>query len=91
MMIGGFVRRMADPFRRIPEGIYYDMIDDRNDFAVSGPPLPIDNVLNYTNQQLFQALGPNVKSMPQYRVRLLLENNNNQAPQVIALFAEYNY
>jgi hypothetical protein len=83
--------RTADPFRWIPEGIYYDMIDDRNDFAVSGPPLPIDNVLNYTNQQLFQSLGPNVKSMPQYRNRLLLDNGNNQQNQVIQLFLNYGY
>jgi len=83
--------RLNDPFRWIPQGVYYDMIDDRNDFAVSGPPLPIDNVSNYTNQQLFQALGPNVKSMPQFRAVLLQENNNAQAAEVNLLFNRYNY
>ena len=78
--------RMNEVFRWIPEGIYYDMFDLRNEAT----PV-IDNVSGYTNQQLFQALGPNVKSMPQYRVRVLLENNNNQSAQVIQLFSQYNY
>jgi hypothetical protein len=83
--------RLNDNFRWIPEGIYYDMIDNRNDFVVSGSPLPIDNVSNYTNQQLFQALDPDVRSMPQYKARVLLENSNNQSTQLIELFDQYHY
>jgi hypothetical protein len=82
--------RPNDPFRWIPEGIYNDMIDNRNDLVVYNGPID-DNVFGYTNQQLFQALGPIVKSMPQYRARVLIENNNNQSPQVIQLFGLYNY
>jgi hypothetical protein len=80
------INRPNDPFRWIPEGIYYDMFDVRNE------NVPVfDAVSNYTNQQLFQSLGPNVKSMPQYRNRLLLDNGNNQQNQVIQLFLNYGY
>jgi len=40
---------------------------------------------------MFNALDAGVTSMPQYRVRLLQENSNNQAAQVIDLFAQYHY
>ena len=78
--------RTIDPFRWIPEGVYYDLLDVRNEaFPV------VDPVSGYTNQQMFQSLDPDVKSVPQYRQRLLLENGNNQAAQVITLFGQYNY
>ena len=57
--------RMNEVFRWIPEGIYYDMSDDRNDFPF-GRVLIDDQVNVYTSQQLFQSLDPDVKSMPQY-------------------------
>lgn len=48
---------MNEVFRWIPQGIYYDMIDDRNDLTVPFPRVPInDEVLNYTNLQFFNAL-----------------------------------
>jgi hypothetical protein len=80
--------RTIDPFRWIPEGIYYDLIDNRNDnnFNVI---LPIDNAASYTNLQFFNALDTDVKSMPQFRTRFLAENGFNQA--VINLFTEYHY
>jgi hypothetical protein len=80
--------RILDPFRWIPEGIYYDLIDNRNDnnFNVI---LPIDNVAGYTNLQFFNALDNDVRSMPQFRTRFLSENGFNQA--VINLFTEYHY
>lgn len=75
-----------NPFRWIPEGIYYDMFDVRNEF------FPVqDNVLGYTNQQFFNALDNDVRAMPQFRVRLLAENGNNQAAQVAAIFGQYNH
>jgi hypothetical protein len=83
--------RMNDPFRWIPEGIYYDMIDNRNDFAIAGIPLPIDNVSGYTNFQFNNALDNDIKSMPEFRQRLLQENGNNQSTQIIQLFGQYNY
>ena len=80
------INRPNDPFRWIPEGIYYDLFDVRNE------NIPVfDAVSNYTNQQFFQSLDPDVKSMPQYRNRLLQENGNNQQNQVIQLFLNYGY
>jgi hypothetical protein len=80
--------RVIDPFRWIPEGIYYDLFDDRNDnnFNVI---LPIDNINGFTNQQFFSALDNDVRSMPQFRTRFLAENGFNQA--VVNLFTEYHY
>ena len=49
------------------------------------------NVLGYTNQQFFNALDNDVRAMPQFRVRLLAENGNNQAAQVAAIFGQYNH
>jgi hypothetical protein len=75
-----------NPHRWIPEGVYYDLFDARNEAI----PV-IDGVTGYTNQQFFNALDIDIRSTPQFRVRLLAENNNNQAAQVIALFGQYNY
>jgi hypothetical protein len=80
--------RTSDRHRWIPEGIYYDMIDDRNDRNFN-PVLPIDNVTGFTNLQLFNALDNDVRSMPQFRTRFLSENGFNQA--VVNLFSEYYY
>ena len=82
--------RPADVFNWIPEGIYFDLIDNRNDLVVYNGPID-DNIFGYTNEQLFQSLDPDVKSMPQYRNRLLAENGNNQFAQVIQLFDQYHY
>jgi hypothetical protein len=84
--------RTNDPFRWIPEGVYNDLTDNRNDALAVPLRVNIDDQVNvYSNQQLFQAIGPNVKSMPQFRAVLLQENNNAQAPQVNLLFSRYNY
>ncbi len=79
--------RNNDPDRWVPIGLYYDLFDTRNEFLA-----PItDGVSNYTNQQMFNSLDPDVTSIPQYRIRLLQENGNNQAAQVINLFSQYGY
>lgn len=84
--------RQNDPFRWIPQGLLYDLIDNRNDFAITGNPLfPGDLVSNYTNQEFFNALDSDINSLPAFRIRLLNENNNNQAADVNALFAFYNF
>ena len=70
----------------IPEGLPYDLID------VIGENNPvIDNVAGYTNQQCFNALQSDVRSIPDFRIRLLQQNGNNQQLQVNALFNEYHY
>ena len=70
----------------IPEGLPYDLID------VIGENNPeIDNVAGYTNQQCFNALQSDVRSIPDFRKRILQQNGNNQQVQVNALFNEYRY
>ncbi len=79
--------RLDDPDRWIPQGLYFDLIDTRNE-----SPFPItDGVSNFTNQQLFNALDDDVRSMPQYRERLIEENPFNQTAQVRDLFNQYHY
>lgn len=76
-----------DTWPWIPQGLPYDLFDDRNDF-----PTPInDNVAGYSYQQLFNGLQTDVRSIPAYRDRLLQLNGNNQQVQVNALFNAYNY
>ena len=76
-----------NPFRWIPEGIFYDLIDARNE-----PSNPIiDGVSNFTNAQVWNALDADIRSMPQYRDRLIGENPNNQTVQVRNLFAQYRF
>ncbi len=79
--------RANDPFRWIPQGLFYDLFDIRNE--TTNPVT--DNVSNYTNQQMFDAIDSDITTITQYRQRLLQENNNNQSVQVTNLFAQYNY
>jgi hypothetical protein len=79
----------GDIWRWIPQGLPYDLFDDRNDFPLGGPV--IDNVFNYTSQQCFSSLQSDVRSIPAFRDRLLLQNANNQQVQVNALFNQYGY
>jgi hypothetical protein len=84
--------RVVDPFRWIPQGLYYDMIDVRND-AVT-PPIRItvtDEVSLFTNLQLFAPLQSDVTSLQQYRLRLQQQNTGNQTIQITNLFAQYGY
>lgn len=84
--------RTADPFNWIPQGLYYDLFDPRNDRAVTGNFLyPIDLVSGYTNQQFFNALDADINNLPAYRQRLLSENSNSQAANVTSLFSFYRY
>jgi hypothetical protein len=82
--------RTGDPFRWIPNGLFYDLVDDRNDRGFD-PTAIIDAVSGYTSQQFFNALETDITSLPAYKQRLLQQNNNAQAPQVIQLFGQYNF
>jgi hypothetical protein len=86
-------RTVDDPFWWIPKGLYYDLIDNRNDNTAVIPPrvLLIDNVVGYTNLQFFNALDADINNLPSYRVRLLSENANNQAAGVNTIFTFYGY
>ena len=87
-------RTVNDPFWWIPQGLYYDLIDNRNDLTVD--PLNVrvpldDSVIGYTNSQFFNALDADIDNLPAYRVRLLNENANNQAAGVNTIFTFYGY
>jgi hypothetical protein len=85
-------RTNDDQFWWIPQGLYYDLNDNRNDNNGSPVRVPlIDNVINYTNQQFFNALDSDINNLPAYRVRLLNENGNNQAAGVNTIFTFYGY
>jgi len=72
-------------------GLYYDLIDNRNDQTVTNPRVPLDDqVAGYTNQQFFNALDADIRSLPAFRLRLLSENGNNQAAGVNTIFTFYN-
>ncbi len=79
----------SDTHRWIPKGLPYDLFDDRNDASTSGSV--VDNVSGFTINQSFDALQADVRSIPAFRDRLLLQNNNNQQTDVIILFNRYGY
>lgn len=85
--------RNNDPFRWIPQGLFYDMIDDRNDRAASGgiTLYPIDLVGGYNNGQFFNTLANDIYSIPEYRERLITLYPNNQTADVRSLFSFYGY
>lgn len=49
-----------------------------------------DNVVGYTNQRFFKAIDLDIRTLPDFRVRLLNENANNQAAGVNTIFIFYN-
>ncbi len=81
----------GDIWSWIPQGLPYDLIDDRNDNITISSLRPIDNVNSYTNQQIFNALQSDVRSIAAFRDRLLQQNGNNQAANVNLLFQQYGY
>lgn len=82
--------QVVDPHQWIPQGLCYDLFDNRNDFNANST-LPIDNVVGYTMLQCFNALEPDVRTIPEFRNRLLQQNGNNQATAVNDLFIRYGY
>lgn len=80
--------RVADIWRWIPQGLPYNLWDNRNDNITTTLN---DNVTGYTINQSFNALQPDVRSIPAFRDRLLLQNGNSQQLQVNQLFNAYNY
>lgn len=79
----------GDLHRWIPQGLCYDLIDNRNDAFFGG--VIIDDVENYTSQQCFNALQYNVTSVLAFKDRLLTQNGNSQQNQVNLLFNGYGY
>jgi hypothetical protein len=83
--------RPNDPFRWIPQGLYYDLVDNRND-NISFPRRVLldDNVNGYTNQQFFNALDGSTPTIVEYRTRLLQQTSNNPNG-VTQIFNFYGY
>jgi hypothetical protein len=82
--------RNTDPFHWIPTGLFYDMIDTRNDFSFD-PTAVDDQVSGYTNQQFFNAFSSSITTLGSYKSNLLLQNSNNQSIQVTSIFSQYGY
>ncbi|MEO9020947.1 MAG: hypothetical protein ABI237_13140 [Ginsengibacter sp.] len=79
--------RTYDPFYWIPTGLFYDMIDVRNENS----PV-VDQVSGYyTNQKLFNAFSSSITALGAYKTNLLQQNGNNQSTQVTNLFSQYGY
>ncbi|MEX8546061.1 MAG: hypothetical protein V5804_00540 [Mucilaginibacter sp.] len=78
--------RTNDPFFWIPQGIFYDLKDTRNETS------PVtDQVSGYTNQQMFNAFNSSINSLAGYKSSLLQLNGNNQSGAVTYLFSQYGY
>ena len=82
--------RTGDPFHWIPQGLFYDLRDLRNEQKSTGGNVD-DNVSNYTNQQLFNAFQNNIYSLQDYRLRLLQTTTNTTSSFVPNLFFQYGY
>lgn len=80
-----------DVHRWIPQGICYDLHDNENDFLTIANTRPFDNVFGYTTGQCFNALQSDVRSIPDFRTRLLQQNGNSQQTSVNQLFQQYGY
>lgn len=84
--------RNADPFHWIPTGLFYDMIDTRNDATAIPRIVNIDDqVSGYTNQKFFNAFNSSIATLGNYKTNLLQQNGNSQSVQINSLFTQYGY
>ncbi|MEO8719933.1 MAG: hypothetical protein ABI297_08740 [Ginsengibacter sp.] len=84
--------RTGDHFHWIPTGLFYDMIDIRNDITATPRYANIDDqVSGYTNAKFFNAFTSNIYTLGSYKVNLLQQNGNNQSIQINSLFTQYGY
>ncbi|MBD3750710.1 MAG: hypothetical protein IE931_14580 [Sphingobacteriales bacterium] len=84
--------RTYDPFHWIPQGLFYDLMDHRNDNDASPRRVLLDDtVYGNTNQQMFNALDNDIYSLQDYKTRLLSENGYNQQTGVNTIFTFYGY
>lgn len=82
----------TDPFFWIPQGLMYDLMDNRNDNNAVPLRVPLDDIVSgYTIPQIFNALQSDINSMQSYKVRLLTQNANNQLAGVNTIFTFYGY
>ncbi len=79
-------------FSWIPVGLFYDMMDDRNDNTATPRIVNIDDqVSGYSNKEFFNAFSSSITSLASYKANLLQQNANNQSTQVNSLFSQYGY
>lgn len=81
------------PFSWILKGVYYDLIDARNDNTASPSYVSLNDQASgyYTNQKLFNAFGSSITSLQAYKANLLTQNSNNQSAFVNTIFTFYGY
>ncbi len=85
-------RVTEDVFYWIPQGLYYDLIDNGNDNDYIPRRVPLmDVVAGYTNAEFFNALDPDITDLPNFRIRLLDENAQRDAVGVTSIFNFYDY
>jgi hypothetical protein len=83
--------RINDPFYWIPQGLMYDLIDNRNDNNAVPRRVPLDDqVVGYTTAQLFNALQSDITTLQAYHTRLISQTSNNPAG-VNTIFTFYGY
>jgi len=81
----------TNPFRWIPKGLMYDLMDARNDNSVAFPRVLLNDIVSgYTVAQLFNALQSDVNTLQQYHTRLSNQYTNNPAG-VNIIFSFYGY
>ena len=85
--IEGFGDRLAE-FPFASGGAMYDMTDGGEEPIFTGIN---DEVNSYTPNQIFNAMRLDVISVPMFRDRILLQNNNRQLQQVNNLFNSYGF
>ena len=83
-------RRMGDPDRWIPKGIFYDLCDSDGEKFPDASQIT-DEVSGYKVEHIFKAMRPDVESILEFKFRLLEENNDHQHALVLKLFAQYGY
>jgi len=78
----------TDPFRWIPKGLMYDLMDNSIELTLTGVN---DQVSGFTIAQIFAALQSDVTSVPACKARFIQQNPGNQTTQINSLFSSYNY
>ena len=78
----------ADPFRWIPQGLMWDMMDNT--------PTEVnininDQVSGFSIASIFNSLQSDVTTVPQYRTRFIQQNPGNQTTALTTLFSSYHY
>lgn len=83
--------RTEDPFHWIPTGLYYDMMDARNDATAIPRIVNIDDqVSGYTNDQFYNAFSSSIYNLGSYKTNLLQQNSNRQSAEINTLFTAYD-